>query len=463
MPRTLVVIILLGITQLLSAADTLKVGLAEVDVTPTISDQTPVYVAGFGMNRRANKVHDPIMARAIVLDDGTSKIALVSVDVVGLFHEFVLDVRKQLKGYTYVGVSATHNHEGPDTLGLWGSSPFKSGVDPAYMRILNEKIVKVIQQAEANLQPARCQIGKKAAPELLTDNREPYIKHDDLYVLQFLGKTDKPIGLMVQWNCHPETMASKNTELTADYVGYTVTALQKKYGCPVVYFTGTVGGLLTSLDVPIKNKQGVELKDGTWEKTELFGLAVADVAMKAVESAEPVTLTPLLARSKKVLVPVENELYKLGWRVGVLKRQMFVWKKTTSIENAEISKNLTNPAAVKTEVGYLKLGDVEIAVIPGEIYPELVLGKVQDPADANADFPTAPIEPSIFGQLKSKHRLLIGLGNDEIGYLIPKCQWDKAAPYCYNRKKDQYGEENSVGPDAAGIIAQTFADLVQGK
>ena len=38
-------------------------------------------------------------------------------------------VRKQLTGFTYVLVSSTHNHEGPDTLGLWGPKPFTSGVD----------------------------------------------------------------------------------------------------------------------------------------------------------------------------------------------------------------------------------------------------------------------------------------------------------------------------------------------
>jgi hypothetical protein len=102
-------------------------------------------------------------------------------------------------------------------------------------------------------------------------------------------------------------------------------------------------------------------------------------------------------------------------------------------------------------------------VIPGEIYPELVLGKVQDPVDPGADFPNAPIEPAIYLQLKSKHRMIIGLGNDEIGYLIPKRQWDETPPFCYGLKKAQYGEENSVGPEAAPIICATFKSLVNSK
>ena len=41
----------------------------------------------------------------------------------------------------------------------------------------------------------------------------------------------------------PETLADRNTLVSADYVGYTVDALRRRHGCPVVYVTGTVGGL----------------------------------------------------------------------------------------------------------------------------------------------------------------------------------------------------------------------------
>ena len=134
---------------------------------------------------------------------------------------------------------------------------------------------------------------------------------------------------------------------------------------------------------------------------------------------------------------------------------------TETPEKFTETKDVSKPIAIRTEVGYLKFGDLEVAVIPGEIYPELVLGKVQDPADPGADFPDAPVEPAIYAQLRGKHRMLIGLGNDEIGYLIPKRQWDEKPPFCYGRKKAQYGEENSVGPEAAPIICGSFRDLVK--
>src|SRR5262249_681933 len=78
-----------------------------------------------------------------------------------------------------------------------------------------------------------------------------------------------------------ETLASKNTEISADFVGATVGYLKQQFRCPAVYFTGTVGGLMTSLDVEIKDDQGRLLADGTWEKTESYGRPLRQLAERA--------------------------------------------------------------------------------------------------------------------------------------------------------------------------------------
>lgn len=452
---------LLLLASAAGAAD-LTVGFADADVTPPIDGKTPVYIAGFGNNRKATKVHDPLMARAVVLSDGKQKIALVCADVVGLFNDFVREVRADLPGFTYVMVSSTHNHEGPDTLGLWGSSPFNTGIDPNYMKLLKAGIVKAVRQADKNAKPATAVIATVALPHLVEDNREPYIKHDELVALRFENE-GKPLGVLVQWNNHPETMASKNTELTSDYVGYTVNELARRQGCPVAYFTGTVGGLMTTLRVKIKDATGKLLDDGMWEKTEILGKEVAIAADKALKDAKPLTLTPFTIKSQVLHIPVQNELYKLLWRAGVMNRPFYVWENTPFPAKPVRSEDLVRQGALVTELGYLRLGDLEVAIIPGEIYPELVLGKVQDPADPAADYPDAPIEPSIYGQFKAPHKMIIGLGNDEIGYLLPKRQWDAKAPFCYGRKKDQYGEENSIGVEAGPIICREFKRLVEKK
>jgi len=446
-----------------AVANELTVGFAEVDITPTLGKK-PVYVAGFGHGRVAKKVHDPIMVRAVVLGEGETKIALVSVDVVGIFLQNVERVREALPGFKYVLVSATHNHEGPDTLGLWGPNPLKTGVDPDYLKSLEAGCVDAVKAADKARKPAVAKIGTAADASLVHDNRLPLVKHDELVALRFEdSNSGKALGVLVQWNCHPEALDSKNTEITADFPYYVVKHLRESQGCPVAYFTGTVGGLMTTLKLPVKDADGKELADGTFEKAERYGKLVGQLADKSLKAAVPVSLTPFDVRTQPILVPVENALYRLGWQLGTLDRQMYPWEGKPIPKEFTPTRDLSKPIAVKTEVGYLKLGDLEVAVIPGEIYPELVLGKVQDPIDAGADFADAAVEPAIYPQLKGKHRMLIGLGNDELGYFIPKRQWDVKPPFCYGLKKPQYGEENSVGPDAAGVICGAFRDLVNKK
>ncbi|MCI0685369.1 MAG: neutral/alkaline non-lysosomal ceramidase N-terminal domain-containing protein [Gemmataceae bacterium] len=440
---------------------TLRVGFGACDITPALDKK--VYIAGFGKNRVAKGVHDPLMARVIVLADGQRKIALASVDLVGLFLPVVERIRQRLPGFAYVLVSSTHNHEGPDTLGLWGPNAFVSGVDPAYLKQVEDGVVKAIQQADRQLAPAAARLGRVPVPELLNDSREPYVKHDDLVALQLDDPKGKTIGLVVQWNCHPEDLGAKNTEISADYVWATVAHLHEQHACPVVYLTGTVGGLMSSLRLELKDGQGNPLKEGTFARTEAYGRLVGKAADKAIAAAKPVTLTPFAVERRDLFLPIDNQLYLLAWKLGVLDRQSYRWtgdwRRAEPLGPGDAKADLRK--CIKTEIGWLRLGDLDVAAIPGEIYPELVLGKVQDPPDAGADFPKAAVEPSIYGQLTGKHRMIVGLANDEIGYIIPKRQWDEKPPYCYGRMRRQYGEENSLGPETAPLLCEAFRVLTR--
>lgn len=443
----------------------LFVGFGAADITPDVGNNRPVYMAGFGQNRRATGVNDRLMARTVVLSDGDQKFALVSIDVVGFFFPNVKNIRKVLSEFAYVLVSSTHNHEGPDTLGLWGPNPATSGVDPAYMKHVEECIVASVRSAAKNLERARAKFGSVKVPELLHDSREPFIKHDDLVVIEFagVGKAEKPIGILVQWNCHPETLDDKNTLISADYVGYTVDYLAKKHRAPVAYFTGTVGGLMTSLRVPIKSDDGRELQDGTFEKTERYGQLLGQAADRALSTAEVANLVPMEARAKQVYIPMANPLYQLARQLGVLQRDVYLSMDGPYSGVPAPGSASPKDLCIQTEVAVINLGAVQVACIPGEIYPELVLDKVQTPVDPGADFPGAPVEPAVYNQLSAKYKMLIGLANDEIGYILPKRQWDKKPPFCYGRKKMQYGEVNSVGPEAGPIICNAIRDIVHGK
>ena len=170
-----------------------------------------------------------------------------------------------------------------------------------------------------------------------------------------------------------------------------------------------------------------------------------------------------MVSAKPIAVPLVNPYYLLARSLGVIKREGRVWTGDFEKPGPRLTpKNADGAkAAMITEVGYLRLGDLHVACIPGEIYPELVYGRIQEPVEANADFPGAPRERSVRDILPGKAMLLLGLANDEIGYLIPKRQWDQRPPFAYGRTKSQYGEIHSVGPDAAPIILKALENRVR--
>lgn len=431
----------------------LEVGFGEVDITPKVGGEKKVWLAGYGTGRAATGVHDPLMARCVVLKDGEEKIALVSVDLVGLQYQEVEAVRKELQGFSYVLISSTHNHEGPDVVGIWGKTPFHHGVDHAYLAGVVERLVNLVKETgERVVDGLEGSFGTAEDETLLKDSRLPKAFDPVLRVLVFT-KTESGdrAGVLVQWNSHPESLGSKNTTITADFPWATVEALKVRYQCPVVYFTGAVGGLMAPPVGP-----------STFEYAEEHGKEVAALAGQAIESAKPVSLTPMKVKATKVYIPVTNKLYRVAKSMGVLKRGGFLWTGDGFKRGEPMAKeNAAQTMAVETEVTCLHLGDLLVAGVPGELYPELVYGSFQEPADAAADFPEAKLEPTVVGMVGEKKWMLFGLANDEVGYLIPKRQWDRKKPFAYGKKKSQYGEANACGPEAAGIVMEGLRRCVK--
>ncbi len=127
-------------------------GAAQVDITPTVF---PVINSGGFLERMADRAHDRLMSRALILDDGASRIALVVVDNLMMTQEFLDEVKQQASQATgipteHMLISATHTHSAPSVMGALGSR-----ADAAYTQFLPGQIVKSIVLAAEKLEPAR--------------------------------------------------------------------------------------------------------------------------------------------------------------------------------------------------------------------------------------------------------------------------------------------------------------------
>jgi len=208
---------------------------------------------------------------------------------------------------------------------------------------------------------------------------------------------------------------------------------------------------MTPLGVKLSGPDGTPVPPESFAHAQAVGERAADTALEALRTGRPTVSSTLEHRSATVFVPLENRLFRLAAFLGVLDRGLYSGGRPATTLFGE---------DLRTEVGYLRIGYFEALLVPGEIYPELVVGGIQDPQDPGADFQGAPRERPLFSLLSSEYRMVVGLANDAIGYVIPRSEWDAKPPFAYGRAEAQYGEINSCGPSVAARLADAFAQML---
>ncbi len=410
-----------------------------------------VWMAGFSTGRAANGVHDSLWARTIVIDDGENRIALTSIDAIGFYNNDVIDVRCLIPDEVcidYLIVSSTHSHQVPDLMGLWGEKDMKSGVDPQYKELVKQKIATSVIAATKNLRPARLLFAENHThgDAIVKDTREPQVKDSGIRVMQAVSEIDQSvIATVVSMGNHPETIWSSNLLISSDFPHYLREALEENYGGMGIFVQGCLGGLMCthpSLSV-IHPVSGDTLQEVSWEKVEAVGRIIADGAIEALKNPVEVMNEGINLRASTIRLRLDNDLFFLAAAMGIFNTGMSGWR------------------TIRSEIAAWTIGPATFATVPGELYPEIANGGVEAPQ--NGDFMlTQPIEsPSIRSQMNSPFTFVFGLANDEIGYIIPKSQWDVKAPFAYGKEKAQYGEINSLGPETAPTLYRGLSDLLR--
>jgi hypothetical protein len=475
----LVITILLTIAVPLVSEDTLRAGAAQSVITPELTGHV-VYLAGFGHNRVATGVHDDLYARCLALGIPKQRLVVCSVDLIGLFYDDVLTIRRAFQqktsSATLLIIASTHTHAGPDTLGLYGPTPLETGIDRKYLELVDQRIATTAADAVRAMRPARLELGRddhRLLALLQGVDRPPIVKDPFLYVMRLVARsTGQTIATVVNWSDHPEVLGRNNTEITADYPHWTRDYLENKLGGTALFFSAAIGKVsplggqvaLTDLET------GKVAEDGSWRKAELLGTEIGRLAERALKSSNSVNIDSLPIKSDTVFVPMSNLNFRVAEAAGVFAGRKPFYTNGDPDPAAE-TRELPELGYVKyatghdiqSEVDYIQLRSgaapvAEIVTIPGEIYPELVNGGVT--RYPGADYPEAPIEPALRQHFKTKYQFIFGLGNDEIGYLIPKAEWDEKPPWLKNAAEPWYGEVNSVGPDAAGVVLRALVALI---
>jgi hypothetical protein len=425
-----------------------RAGAAQAVITPDLTAHGPVYLAGFGNNRVATGVHDDLFARCLALNAGARTLIVCGVDTIGLFLDDVDKIRAIVARSVPnadVVIASSHVHQGPDAMGLWGPLG-KTGINEAYMTFLVSRTADCAIRSHHAMKPAKLVFAKTHPEELDTfihDSRPP-VQHDaELLAIRAVDAKGATIATLINWANHPEALASKNTLVTSDYVASVRTSVEAKLGGIAVFANGAIGGMQSPLGAKVPG----DLNDGTFEKAEYIGRRVGEIAVAAVEKGATIAIHAIEYKDQRISVALANKGFAQAMALN-----LYSGRKPLNADGSTGSI-----VGLIRFIGANRAPVLECALVPGELYPELSVGGVE--RFSGADFPDAPIEKPIKSMMTAPYRMLFGLANDEIGYIIPKAEWDDREPWLNGAAKRWYGEVNSVGPETASTIANAIERL----
>lgn len=393
----------------------MRVGYAQTVITPSLG--RPVYLAGFGNNRRAESVHDDLYARALTVQDEETTLVLVALDLIGFFGSDVQEVIQQVhvsQPQVEIVIVSTHTHHAPDTLGLWGPDTRTYGVDREYLFEVKNQIGQTISTSLSKLQPATMKWAAVHVPGLAKNVRNPEIVDDELTVAEFVSG-NMSLASLFNFPCHPEVLWEHNPHITSDYVGYLRREVERRTGAPCIFFPGALGGMMTP-----------DVKDHSFEEAESMGKRLAEAGLNALRAADSRQAPSISIERNQIKARLTNLLYKMAFRRKLL----------PDVRDHE--------GYVHSEVNLIRLGGLWLATVPGELLPRLGLQLKAWMREAGAQ---------VTG--------VIGLANDELGYILPvedfKYPWNPFKP------GKHYEETNSIGKGIAPSVMEGIRSLLWPK
>ncbi|MDD5304834.1 MAG: hypothetical protein PHS14_17190 [Elusimicrobia bacterium] len=468
--RRALLVALLALSGALPAR-ALEAAAAKVDITPDLKTEK-VWLAGFGATgRRPTGVHDPLYARIVLLREGKKTVALVGLDLLGFY---INDTRTLRAGWEKgdpnrsLFVNATHTHSGPDTLGLWGPMIGRSGINRRYMARINARIEEALGLLESRLKPATASGGHGTLDPrgLCRDLRDPQVIDPNIGVLRLKGADGKAMATIVNWSCHPEVIGRENRLITADYPGPLCARVEEKTGGQCLFLNGVIGGLM-SPDTQIEN----------FYETARIGAAVADAALALKTEGG----RGLAYRFEKALVPVENSRYLLFLSALTAGHTLYAadgkplaaWRAwPLSLRHLLFGLPASLRPFVETEVSVLDIGPARLLGMPAEVFPELAIGgydgrysfgrPIVAPEGPERNLKEAPKGPYLRDLIKAPVPMIVGLANDELGYLVPGYDFKiRSSKTMLPRFPGHYEETNSIGPSATKILTEAAARLLK--
>lgn len=399
-----------------SSSDGFEIGFDVIEITPSQAQlDSGLFMGSYGepyTRGAAQGVHDPIYIRSMAISLGDDGLVLGIADLPGMGNRFTRNIRSRVAAQTGLGssrvlIGTTHSHSAPDFQGLWG------GVAAGYEGWTVDTIVDSLARAWEGRVPAELRVGTTTAPN---ENRRDWEFTDDS--LTFLDATStegERLGVIAVFAAHPTVLGPDNKDISRDWPGYAVDAMQEAVGAPVLLFNGILGDAQPLIPEP----DPMGPPPDAFEVARGYGEEVAAAALEAIENTEVVE-PELYIDEREWVLNLENGLFNLAAWAGLL-RYDFV--------------EVDGQRYVSTQSTYARLGSqLQLVSFPGESVTRNGL--------------------AILEAMTTPHTMVLGQTGDSLGYFIPADEWNTG-------RNSDYEEGVSLGQAAGDTTRDVIVSMIE--
>ena len=462
----------------------------------------------FGGGRAAIAVATDVEARALAFRQGDTSVAIVYLDSIGLLAGDLDRIRQRpdvmALGLDHIIIGATHGHDTPDTIGLWGPSATTTGRQPFVLSALYDAAAAALVDAVQTAQPATLVIASTklvndpANPAARTDDwnkdiRDPVIFDPSITIARFVrqGSPSATIGTLVSWANHPEVShfsSTDSSEITAHYphwlrehVEQGVLRTESTYaasdlaglGGVTVFVQGALGGQIGSLrgTHPL-GPDGTPITTLGHAMDQALGTNAAARALTALaQTGESVGELPLRVKTAVSNARIDNLYFHIGFLIDLIgPHELIGYDPEQPIDES-------NLPWLPVRATYLQIGPLGLVTVPGELHPELWVGgydgswswgwPLHDPTKLNPPrFDEAPRPPYmrdlVLAHEGVRYPVVAGLAQDYVGYIVPAYNYalHPDTPYLDEAEGDHYEEVYSLGPQNEQHLIHPILELL---
>ena len=419
----------------------LRAGVAKVDITPDVSQGLDVV----GHRRKVFKVRDPLRAGVLVLDDGETKAAIVTLDTIGAWDEMVALARERIQQLTGIPagnimVTASHNHSGPgfDRESVWGRDLIdKLGAAAKNATDTTRHVSIGYDEDRIGFGINRRKVidGRAVVrlnPEGPNDPRVKVLRFDD-------GTSLTPLAVVMHAVCHPcfFTWGDKGTtpypngypKLSADFPGEAQSFVEMVYGDKTssLFLQGCAGDIRPNL--PGYPYRCADEADIQWAGRDLGSAVVRSLA-------RGVTREQLKDRSSYYAIRVASTKVSLPGKQGRVTAELMAMKIGPYLL-------LTMPGEPMVEYGFRLEQAIEDRAIP--IIVGYANGNIGYIATADA-YEVGGYEPNTSRLLPEAENIIL----DELGQLADRVIGDVFESFSKHPKDVKKREELKQSDTSTG-------------